>query len=300
MSAIGRRLWQVVLFLGVTAWSCGSAGPDEDVLKSYPDGSKQEIARYVSKGGERHLVAKIGYHQDGSVLFEEKYQDRKPVSYQSWWPNGKRRVVRTFAEGAQAGETNYDSDGVRQLSRDEVKAIVDSLAAYVGEPATADNIVVMETSAGTIKLRLFTDVAPGHSDNFKRLANAGYYDGTTFHRVVPGFVIQGGDIFSRDTRRTNDGKGGPGYFIDAEFNPRIHVRGTLAMARSQDPNSAGSQFYIALARLGQLDNRYTVFGEVTDGLEVVDAIAAAPTDSRDNPIEPQRILRVRVGTEDPY
>ena len=298
MRAIERRFFQAFLLLGMTSFSCGQAGPDEDILKTYPDGSKQEVARYVSKGAERHLEAKIGYQQDGSLLFEEKYRDGKPVSYESWWGNGNRRVVRRFADGTQVGQTNYDSDGARQLSEGEVKAIIDKLAAFAGEPATADDIVVMTTSAGTIKLRLFTDVAPGHSDNFKRLANAGYYDSTTFHRVVPGFVIQGGDILSRDARRTNDGQGGPGYIIDAEFNPRIHDIGALAMARSQDPNSAGSQFYIALARLGQLDNRYTVFGEVIEGLEVVNAIAAAPTDSRDNPIDPQRILRVRVAAED--
>ncbi|UCH64281.1 MAG: peptidylprolyl isomerase [Fidelibacterota bacterium] len=153
----------------------------------------------------------------------------------------------------------------------------------------------METSAGTIKLRLFTDVAPGHSNNFKRLANFGYYDSTTFHRVVPDFVIQGGDILSRDAKRANDGTGSPGYTIPAEFNPRPHRKGTLAMARSRDPNSAGSQFYIALSRLPQLDNQYSVFGEVIGGLAVVDSIATAATDSRDNPVQPQRIFRVRVG-----
>ncbi|MCK4579574.1 MAG: peptidylprolyl isomerase [Candidatus Marinimicrobia bacterium] len=152
----------------------------------------------------------------------------------------------------------------------------------------------METSAGAIKLRLYTDVAPGHSNNFKKLANSGFYDSTTFHRIVPGFVIQGGDINSRDNNRQNDGSGSPGYNVDAEFNPRPHVKGTLAMARSQDPHSAGSQFYIALDRLTRLDNNYTVFGEVIEGLDVVDTIAGAARDKRDNPINPQRIYRVRV------
>ncbi|MEE9162485.1 MAG: peptidylprolyl isomerase, partial [Candidatus Neomarinimicrobiota bacterium] len=235
MNASGRK-WAVLAFLiAATAWSCGKAGPDEDVLKSFPDGSKQEVARYESRGGERHLLAKIGYNQDGKVAFEEKFTDGKIVSYQSWWPNGTRRLVRTYANGIATGEDHFDSDGVRQIEADEIEAILADLARYDGEPATPADTVYMETSAGMIKLRLFTDVAPGHSDNFKRLANAGFYDGTTFHRVIPNFVIQGGNILSRDARRANDAQGGPGFTIAAEFNPRIHKRGTLAMARSSDP-----------------------------------------------------------------
>jgi len=200
-----------------------------------------------------------------------------------------------YEGGAIVSEVSYDSDGIRCLTGEEINLILRRLADYPGEPASPQDTVVMETSAGTIRLRLFTDVTPGHSNNFKRLANFGYYDSTTFHRVVPGFVIQGGDILSRDTQRANDGTGDPGYKISAEFNPRPHRKGTLAMARSRDPNSAGSQFYIALRRLPQLDNQYTVFGEVIDGIAIVDSMAAASTDSRGNPVQPQRILRVRVG-----
>ena len=289
------RIWLVpALLIAATTWSCGQAGPDEEVLKTYPDGSKQEVARYESRGGERHLLAKIGYNQDSTLAFEEKFTDGKTVSYQSWWPNGTPRLVRTYTDGTVTGEDRYDSDGVRLIEADEIEAILADLANYEGEPAAASDTVFMETSAGLIKLRLFTDVAPGHSDNFKRLANAGFYDSTTFHRVVPNFVVQGGDILSRDAKRANDGQGNPGFTIPAEFNPRIHKRGTLAMARSSNPNSAGSQFYIALTRLPQLDNRYTVFGEVIDGLNAVDSIAATATDSKDNPLQPQRILSVRV------
>ena len=297
MIEIGRRGPYLALLLAAASWSCGQAGPDEDVLKRYPDGSKQEVDRYVSAGGERHLVAKIGYSQSGDVTFEERYAERKTVSYQSWWPNRNLKVVRTYSDGQMVAEVSYDRDGVQYISGEEVQAIIADLADYPGEPAAASDTVVMETSAGTITLRLFTDVAPGHSNNFKRLANAGFYDSTTFHRVVPNFVIQGGDILSRDAQRANDGQGNPGFTVPAEFNPRIHARGTLAMARSNDPNSAGSQFYIALSRLTQLDNRYTVFGEVISGLEAVDAIAAAARDSKDNPIDPQRIYRVRVGSQ---
>lgn len=217
------------------------------------------------------------------------------TSYRSWWPHGQLRVVRKYEGGAVVSEVSYDSDGIRCLTAEEIDLILRRLADYPGEPASPQDTVVMETSAGIIRLRLFTDIAPGHSDNFKRLANFGFYDSTTFHRVVTGFVIQGGDILSRDTQRANDGQGGPGYTIPAEFNPRPHRKGSLGMARSQDPNSAGSQFYIALRRLPQLDNRYTVFGEVIEGIAVVDSIAAAETDPEENPRQPQRILHVRVG-----
>jgi len=288
------RLFILAGLLTALICSCG-ADPDEEILKTYPDGRKQELARYEWKGGERHLVAKIGYYQNGAVSFEEKYLDDQVAGYRSWWPNGQLRAVRRYEDGVPVGEVSYDSDGARCLTGEEIDLLLSGLADYPGEPASPEDTVLMGTSAGTIKLRLFTDVAPGHCNNFKRLANFGYYDSTTFHRVVPGFVIQGGDILSRDVTRANDGSGGPGYTVPAEFNPRPHKKGSLAMARSQDPNSAGSQFYIALTRLPQLDNRYTVFGEVIDGLAVVDSIAAAETDSGDNPVQPQRILRVRIG-----
>ncbi len=275
--------------------SCGGQ-PEEEILKTYPDGQKQEVARYEWKGGERLMVSRTGYHSNGTVSFKETYQEGSIISHRSWWPNGNLRLVRKYKGGAVASEQGYDSDGVRYLTDAEIDLIRSNLTKYTGEPATPEDTVVMETSAGTIKLRLFTDVAPGHSNNFKRLANFGYYDSTTFHRVMPGFVIQGGDILSRDAQRANDGTGSPGYTIPAEFNPRPHRKGTLAMARrSGDPNSASSQFYIALRRLPQLDNQYSVFGEVIEGMAVVDSIAAAETDSRNNPVQPQRIYRVRAG-----
>jgi cyclophilin family peptidyl-prolyl cis-trans isomerase len=264
------------------------------VLKSYPDGKPQEVAVYEWQAGERNLVQKNGYYQNGATSFVEKYRAGQLAEFRSWWRNGTLRHIRLFEDSILVRESSFDSDGVRQLAIADIDSVISKLTTYPGEPATAEDTVTMVTSAGTIKLRLFSDVAPVHCDNFKRLANFGFYDSTTFHRIVPGFVIQGGDIFSRDTQRANDGQGGPGYMIPAEFNPRPHRKGTLAMARSRDPNSAGSQFYIALKRLTQLDNRYTVFGEVIEGLAVVDSIAITPTDSRDTPLQPQRILRVRV------
>lgn len=118
---------------------------------------------------------------------------------------------------------------------------------------------------GTIKLEFYPDVAPKSVANFETLANKGFYNGLTFHRVVPGFVVQGGDP-------NGDGTGGPGYKVPAEFSSRKHLTGTLAMARSSDPNSAGSQFYICLEPQRSLDNQYTVFGQVTEGMELVQKI----------------------------
>ena len=128
-------------------------------------------------------------------------------------------------------------------------------------------IATIVTAKGTIKLQLLPKVAPNTVNAFVFLAREGFYDGLTFHRIVPGFVAQGGDP-------KGDGTGGPGYTLKAEFNKRKHVRGTVAMARSQHPDSAGSQFYICFAPATHLDNNYTVFGQVTSGMDVVDRLKA--------------------------
>lgn len=133
-------------------------------------------------------------------------------------------------------------------------------------------IAVIETNKGTIKFKFFSQDAPNTVENFVKLAKQDFYNGTKFHRVEPGFVIQGGNPNSKDDDPSNDGKGGPGYTIKAEFNENKHVDGTVAMARTQDPDSAGSQFYIALGPQPHLDGKYTVFGQVTEGLEVVHKI----------------------------
>jgi peptidyl-prolyl cis-trans isomerase B (cyclophilin B) len=142
---------------------------------------------------------------------------------------------------------------------------------------------VIETKFGNIELRFFPDVAPGHVNNFIELAKKGFYDGTIFHRIIPGFMIQGGDPYSKDADKSRHGMGGPGYTINAEFNEKPHKRGALSMARSASPDSAGSQFFICVADANFLDRQYTVFGEVVSGLEAVDAIVNQPRDPRDNP-----------------
>jgi len=129
----------------------------------------------------------------------------------------------------------------------------------------AQTAVITLESGGEIRIEFFPEDAPKTVENFVTLAKKGFYDGLAFHRVVPGFVVQGGDP-------KGNGTGGPGYTIKAEFNKRKHVRGSLAMARSQHPDSAGSQFYITYGAQPHLDNNYTVFGQVTSGMEHVDRI----------------------------
>lgn len=143
---------------------------------------------------------------------------------------------------------------------------------------------------GQIVLRFYPDVAPNHVKNFCKLAKNGDYNGTTFHRVIPGFMIQGGDPNSKSQDRSTHGMGGPGYQLPAEFNQMPHKRGVLSMARSQDPNSAGSQFFICVADSLFLDRQYTAFGEVVSGLDVVDRVVNVKRDSRDNPVERVEIV----------
>ena len=157
----------------------------------------------------------------------------------------------------------------------------------------AETKAVIETKFGNIELKFFPEVAPNHVNNFVELAKKGFYDGTIFHRVIPGFMIQGGDPNSKNPDKSKHGMGGPGYTLKAEFNDKPHKRGTLSMARAASPDSAGSQFFICVADSPFLDKQYTVFGEVVSGIEVVDKIVNQPRDKRDNPNE--RIeLKVKI------
>ncbi|MDD4052717.1 MAG: peptidylprolyl isomerase [candidate division Zixibacteria bacterium] len=145
--------------------------------------------------------------------------------------------------------------------------------------------VIMETDMGKIVLELFPDVAPNHAKNFLDLANKGFYDGLAFHRVIQGFVIQGGDP-------NGDGTGGSGKNVNAEFSNLKHMPGTLSMARANDPNSASSQFYICLAQLPSLDGKYSIFGQTVEGMDVVTKIGAVKTGPGDKPVTPVRMIRV--------
>jgi len=149
----------------------------------------------------------------------------------------------------------------------------------------SNEIAVIETSLGNIEFELLEDVAPGHVQNFKDLANSDFYNGTIFHRVIPGFMVQGGDPNTKSDDRSSHGMGGPGHTIKAEFNDEPHVRGIVSMARSQDPDSAGSQFFVVVKDSDFLDGQYTVFGRVIAGMDVADKIVDSPRDDRDNPID---------------
>ena len=170
-----------------------------------------------------------------------------------------------------AGDYSY-------ITKSQIDSIVNNASLYEPSPISSNDTIFIETTKGTIKLQYFTDIAPNHCYNFKKLANSGFYDNTTFHRVIKDFMIQGGDILSRDSKRDNDGTGGPGWKIDQEFNSIQHDRGILSIARGPSPNSAGSQFFICLKDVHWLNGNYTAFGKVIENIHIIDFIADTPTD----------------------
>ena len=154
--------------------------------------------------------------------------------------------------------------------------------------------VTLKTDFGSIKFTLLPDIAPETVRNFSKLAGSGFYNGTLFHRVIPGFMIQGGDPNTKSPDKSMWGQGGPGYNLKAEFNSRSHLRGIVSMARSTDPDSAGSQFFIVTSDSTFLDKQYTVFGEVTEGMEVADKIVNLPRDGNDCPNQETKMLEITV------
>ena len=154
--------------------------------------------------------------------------------------------------------------------------------------------VIIKTDFGNIKFSLLPDIAPETVRNFVKLAKDGFYNGTLFHRVIPGFMIQGGDPNTKNPDKSMWGQGGPGYNLKAEFSPRSHLRGIVSMARSTDPDSAGSQFFIVTSDSTFLDRQYTVFGEVVDGMEVADKIVNLPRDGNDCPKQEAKMLEVAI------
>ena len=157
-----------------------------------------------------------------------------------------------------------------------------------------DKVAELHTSAGEIDIRFFPDVAPKHVKNFLDLAEKGFYNGSKFHRVIPGFMIQGGDPNTISGAPSSWGTGGSGKNVPAEFNSVHHARGIVSMARSQDNDSASSQFFVVVADSGFLDRQYTVFGQVTKGMEVADKIVNAPKGAQDRPNSPVSIDKVVV------
>ena len=162
---------------------------------------------------------------------------------------------------------------------------------------TPNEIAVIKTAAGEMVIEFWPDVAPKTVENFKTLAQKGFYDGTAFHRIVKGFMIQGGDPLTKDPRRADEwGTGGPGYKIKAEFNDRPHQRGVVSMARSQDPDSAGSQFFICLAEAKFLDRNYTAFGRLIKGEEVLNQLGNTPVAAGNSGEKSKPLSRVGVET----
>lgn len=166
---------------------------------------------------------------------------------------------------------------------------------------SANEVALIQTTEGEMVIRFWSDVAPKTVENFKKLAGQGFYDGTAFHRIVKGFMIQGGDPLSKDDNEMV-GTGGPGYKIKAEFNEKPHVRGVISMARSQHPDSAGSQFFICLADARFLDRQYTAFGQLIKGDDVLEKIGNTPTTrggggENSKPTKRVGVLAVRIVPE---
>ena len=153
---------------------------------------------------------------------------------------------------------------------------------------------LITTNFGNIKIKLLPDIAPETVRNFTTLAKSKFYDGTLFHRVIPGFMIQGGDPNTKKPDKNAWGIGGPGYNIKAEFNSRSHLRGIVSMARSSDPDSAGSQFFIVTSDSTFLDKEYTVFGEVVEGMDAADKIVSLPRDGNDCPLQEAKMLQLTI------
>jgi peptidyl-prolyl cis-trans isomerase B (cyclophilin B) len=158
-----------------------------------------------------------------------------------------------------------------------------------------NEVAVIKTTEGEIVLEFWPDVAPGHVENFKKLAKQGFYDGTCFHRVIKDFMIQGGDPLTKDLKNESRwGTGDPGYKIKAEFNDRPHVRGVISMARSNDPNSAGSQFFICHGDPRFLDRQYTAFGKLIKGDDVLEKIGTTATHPPDRPNKRMGIESIKI------
>jgi len=151
---------------------------------------------------------------------------------------------------------------------------------------------LIKTNFGDIKIKLLPEIAPETVRNFITLTKSNFYDGTLFHRVIPKFMIQGGDPNTKESDKSVWGQGGPGYNLKAEFNSRSHLRGIVSMARASDPDSAGSQFFIVTSDSTFLDRQYTVFAEVVEGLEIADKIVNLPRDGNDCPLEEAKMLRI--------
>ena len=197
----------------------------------------------------------------------------------------------TTASTATTSSTNAVTSATEQPGASATTATTEeknTMADY------QNKVAEIQTTAGEIDIRFFPDVAPNHVKNFIDLAQKGFYNGTKFHRVIPGFMIQGGDPNTKSSDTSSWGMGGSGSNVKAEFNEIPHKRGIVSMARSNDPNSASSQFFIVVKDSNFLDRQYTVFGQVTKGMDVADKIVSAPRGANDRPNEPTSITKIVI------
>jgi peptidyl-prolyl cis-trans isomerase B (cyclophilin B) len=204
---------------------------------------------------------------------------------------------QTGSSDTPAAETETATTTVSASGTTETAATTSAApAAEQEKPMSAyeNKVAELHTTAGQIDIRFMPEVAPNHVRNFIDLAEKGFYDGTKFHRVIPGFMIQGGDPNTKAGDPSTWGTGGSEKYVKAEFNATPHKRGIVSMARAQDPNSASSQFFICVADSPFLDRQYSVFGEVTKGMDVADKIVNAPKGANDRPNEPVAITKVVV------
>ena len=204
------------------------------------------------------------YYDIGTKEFEGEYMDNEESGL---WTHFDRTETPDFT---------FDyPENCKKLSPSEIDDILQKVKSAPLEPVGKNEVAVLETNFGKMVVEFFPDKAPKHAAAFKRLVNAGFYDCTTFHRVIQNFMIQGGDLATRYSG-PDRGPDGPGYTLEAEFNDIPHDKGVLSMARSREPNSAGSQFFICLSRerTEHLDGQYTVFGRLIEGMDVLERIGA--------------------------
>lgn len=210
-------------------------------------------------------------------------------------------ALAACAQNGDAG-ANAPTDSAATTATETTTSAAVETTSSAAAPVTEEKpmssyenkVAELHTSAGQIDIRFFPDVAPGHVKNFLELAQNGFYNGTKFHRVIPGFMIQGGDPNTKGGDPSLWGTGGSGRNIDAEFNSVKHKRGIVSMARSSSPNSASSQFFIMVADYPSLDNQYSVFGQVTKGMDVADKIVSARSGPNDRPLEPTTIDKIVI------
>ena len=313
-----KRLLLIILFISV-----GFSQQLAKVVETYANGNILSITSHKETRNRIEKVKYVEYYENGQKELVETYKDGKEDGKWTWWyENGQKNIERTYKDGKEDGKWTYWYDnGQKSVERTYKDGKSDGKWTYWYENGqkkeevtykngervglsimwSEDGLIIknvcISTDFGIMILELYPEVAPKHVESFIQHVKNGYYNGTTFHRVIPGFVIQGGDPNSKDNNRDDDGQGGHAarYFghgdenvaaswtLPAEFNERPHITGALSMARSQENNSAGSQFFICAAPVHQLDNKYTVFGQVISGLEVIQKIVNVPRDRLDNP-----------------